>query len=318
MRYHEPVMVREILKVLDLRAGSTVADGTLGTAGHAMEIARIIGPKGRLIGLDRDPRMLDLGRNRLREAFPTGGPTMSFHARPYEALREILDAEGLAGVDAVLLDLGVNSLHLDDAERGFSFMQDGPLDGRFNENEGTKSMADIVNNSSERELSALLLANDERLGRPIAREIVHRRRAKPFTRTAELAQLVWSVYPPAGRHGRIHPATRTFQALRIAANDELGAVDRGVRVCAQALLPGGRFACVSFHSGEDRIVKSIFRELTQPRPDPNNLYSATTSEGIEFEAVTRGAVASSDEEAEANPRARSAKLRCIARKGGVA
>ncbi|MEO8377344.1 MAG: 16S rRNA (cytosine(1402)-N(4))-methyltransferase RsmH, partial [Candidatus Sumerlaeota bacterium] len=258
------------------------------------------------------------GRNRLRETFPTGGPRMSFHARPYEALREILDDEGLDGVDAVLTDLGVNSLHLDIAERGFSFAQDGPLDSRFNAKEGTRSMADLVNNASERDLAGWLHTfGDERLSRQIARRIVHERRTKPFTTTTELASLVSSVYSPAARHGRIHPATRTFQALRIATNDELGAVDRGVRVCAECLLPAGRFACITFHSGEDRIVKNIFRELTEPRPDPENPYSATTSEGIAFRSLTRRSVASSPEESEMNPRARSAKMRCIERKGSA-
>ncbi|MCC6546524.1 16S rRNA (cytosine(1402)-N(4))-methyltransferase RsmH [Candidatus Sumerlaeota bacterium] len=308
-------MVREAEEVLNLREGSTLVDATLGTGGHAIRFAGIIGPGGRLIGLDRDPQMLDLGRNRIGEAFPTGGPAMSFHARPYEALPEILDEEGLDGVDAVLLDLGVNSLHLDIAERGFSFSQEGPLDGRFNANEGRSSMGDLVNNASERDLATWLhVHGDERFSRQIARRIVHQRRTRPFVTTTELAALVSSVYPADARHRGIHPATRTFQALRIVANDELGAVDRGVRACARCLAPGGRLACITFHSGEDRIVKGIFRELTEPRPDPGNLYSATTSEGIEFTSITRRAIACSDEEAAANPRARSAKLRGIQRK----
>ena len=319
MRYHEPVMVREVLEVLDLRAGFTVVDGTLGTGGHALEMARVIGPTGRLVGLDRDPEMMELGRDRIRETLSSGAPRMSFHARPYEALREILQDEGLVAVDAVLLDLGVNSLQIGNAQRGFSFSQEGPLDSRFNAKEGTRSMAELVNNASEKELAGWLWSyGDERLSRQIARRVIHDRKLSPFTTTTQLASLVSSLYPPAARHGRIHPATRTFQALRIATNDELGGVDRGVRVCADCLAPKGRMAVISFQSGEARIVKNIFRDLTAPRPDPNNPYSATTSEGIAFRSLTSKAIAASDEEASQNPRARSAELRAIERKGDAA
>jgi 16S rRNA (cytosine1402-N4)-methyltransferase len=280
-------------------------------------MARLIGTEGRLIGLDRDPTMVGIGENRLREALSSGGPAMSFAARPYEALEEVLRSLCIdGGVNAILLDLGVNSLQLDEAERGFGFSKDGPLDGRFNPREGNRSMADLVNNASERDLARWLsLYGDERLARPIAKRIASERARGPITTTRQLADLVYTAYPPDQRRGRIHPATRTFQALRIASNDELGAVERGLRVCAGCLVPGGRMAVISFHSGEDRIVKQFFRELTAPREDPSNPYSATTSEGIDYTLITAKALECTEEEAARNPRARSAKLRAIERKG---
>ncbi|CAN5408929.1 hypothetical protein BH09SUM1_BH09SUM1_12080 [soil metagenome] len=176
-------------------------------------------------------------------------------------------------------------------------------------------MADLLNNADERELSLWLRDYaDERLGRQIARRVVSERKARPFTTTTQFAELVREVYPPKDRFGRIHPATRSFQALRIVANDEMGGVDRGVRACMDVLAPGGRLAVLSFHSIEDRLVKKIFRAASDPRPDPKNPYSATTTEGIAFEQENRDAIQCSEEESDENPRARSAKLRTIRRK----
>lgn len=313
MEYHEPVMVEEILRALAPLEKATVVDGTLGSGGHAMELARAIGREGTLVGLDRDPQMLRLGETRLREAFGEGGPQMIFAARPYEDVAEVLEGR-LA--DAIVLDLGINSLQLERAERGFSFTKDGPLDGRFNPEEGGRTMADLINTASEKELASWLYDfGDERYSRQIARRIVSERKAQPFTRTLQLAELVSSIYPPKERYaGRIHPATRTFQALRMVVNDEMGSIRRGIDASLSVLSPGGRMAVLTFHSGEDRLVKRMFRDVSQPRPDPENPYSATTSEGIEFEQETTKVLAASDEEAERNPRSRSAKLRVIRRK----
>jgi 16S rRNA (cytosine1402-N4)-methyltransferase len=219
------------------------------------------------------------------------------------------------GLNAAVLDLGVNSMQVDDPERGFSFSKDGPLDGRYNPQEGTMTMAELVNTASKGELERILRNYaDERLARSIARRIVQEREKAPFQRTQRLADLVKNVYPAPQRHGPIHPATRTFQALRIAVNDELGSVQRGTKACMESLAEGGRLAVISFHSGEDRIVKQLFRDASSPRPDPDNPYSATTSEGVMYRQPVRRALKCSPGEAASNPRARSARLRIIERK----
>lgn len=310
--YHEPVLLSEILEALDLKPGETVLDGTLGTGGHARELLRRVLPGGRLVATDRDPAMLAIGSERLKGDFSEFESAMSFHAIPYEKAPAVL-----ASADAVLLDLGFNSLQIDDHARGFSFQGDAALDMRYNASEGGPTAADLVNTASERELAGWFMDYaDERHAWKIARRIAQERRSKAFSRTGELAALVSEVYPPKDRHGRIHPATRVFMALRIAVNDELGAVERGVAACRDLLAPGGRMAVISFHSAEDRIVKRLFDEVASPRATPDDPYRATSTDGLEFEIPSRRAIVCTDEEAERNPRARSSKLRVIRRKGG--
>lgn len=314
MDYHKPVLVHEVLDALEPKPGQVLVDGTFGHGGHALELARRIGKEGILAGLDLDPEMLEIGRERIEAAM--GGedaPRFVFAATSYEHVGDVLREACIdKGADGILLDLGVNSLQLDDPERGFSFQQDAPLDGRYNPREGAKTMADILNTASERELADIFHGyGDERHARKIARRVVSERKDEPFARSQRFAGLVSSIYPPRDRYGRIHPATRCMMALRIAVNDELGAVERGIHACLDNLALGGRLAVISFHSGEDRIVKRIFREKSAPRPDPNNLYSATTMEGVAYRQSSAKAIKCSKEEAEANPRARSAKLRVI-------
>lgn len=317
MNSHLPVMLREVVEALNLLPASVFADGTLGGGGHAEAMARRLGPEGILIGLDRDPAMLERGAERVKQAMAAGsGPRLEFRATSYERIGDVLNELHIkSGVDGVLLDLGVNSMQLDDAGRGFAFSKDGPLDARFNAAEGGPSAADLVNTASEAELARIFTTfGDERLARPIARRIARRRAEAPITRTRELAELVAAAYPPKARHGRTSPATRVFQALRIAVNDELGAVERGVTACMEALAPGGRLAVITFHSGEDRIVKDLFRASAEPRPDPQNPYSATTEVGLRFRLPHRKAIECTAEEAAENPRSRSAKLRVIERR----
>lgn len=318
MTGHEPVMVREVLAALRIRPGETVCDGTLGGAGHGHHLLAALDGVGTFIGLDRDPAMLARGRRRMTASIAAGEPRLLFEARKYEELPDVLNRAGINGADAVLLDLGVNSMQLDDGGRGFSFTHDGPLDGRFNPAEpGSVPVSGLVNTAPEGQIAGWLRDfADERHARRIARRIVERRSARPFERTADLAEVVVAAYPPGERHGRLHPATRTFQALRMAANDELGSVERGVRACMGALNPGGRFAVISFHSKEDRLVKRLFDEAGSPRPDPFNPYSATTSEGLEYRVPRRGAAKPSGAECGLNARARSARLRVIERVGG--
>jgi len=313
--FHVPVMVTEVLEALQLKPGQTAVDGTAGSCGHAILMGRQVGKAGAVVGVDRDPEMLAIGARRIREDFGGEGPRLVLEVASYEALPEVLGRAGLLPViGGILLDLGMNSLQLEDAARGFAFSKDGPLDGRFSAKEGGRSMGELVNTASEGELRGWLkdLA-DERLAVQIARRIVAARARSPITTTTELADLVRGAYPAASRHAGIHPATRTFQALRMVANDEANVIRRGLEACVACLAPGSRLVSLSFHSGEDRIVKQFFAEKTGPRPDPGNPFRATTMEGVEFELPQRKAVACSEAEAARNPRARSAKMRVIQR-----
>lgn len=310
-------MVAEVLESLAPKAGSVVLDGTCGTGGHCLAFLEALGNQGTLLAVDRDPAMLKIAEQRLAErTAPSDSVQVITVNASYSDCAEILEANGLAGVDALLLDLGVNSLHLDLAERGFSFSKPGPLDARFNPGEtGTRSVEDLVNNATEEELADWIYHySDERLARQIARAIVKARAVAPITTTTQLAELVNYCYPPKKRHIGIHPATRTFQALRIAANKELEVLEKGLYACLEALNPGGRMTVLSFHSLEDKLVKRVFDEYGSPRPDPHSAYSATTTEGLDFEVVSRGALKPSDEEVERNPRSRSTRLRTIRRK----
>jgi 16S rRNA (cytosine1402-N4)-methyltransferase len=317
VRYHEPVFVAEVLERLRPQPGQILCDGTLGSAGHAAVVVPALGGRGTFVGLDRDPEMLGRARERVAGMEGTAGVRLILEAAKYEELPVILRREGLVGVNGVLLDLGINSLHVapEAAGRGFSFANEGPLDGRFNPGEpGTESVETLVNTASEADLARWMWEYaDERLARPIARRIVRERAAAPIRTTSRLAEIVSACYPPKLRHGGIHPATRAFQALRIAANDELGCVERGVRACVESLLPGGTCVVLSYHSGEDRITKRIFDEYGSPRPDPSNPYEATTTRGLKYRVEKRGAAKPSAAEVEANPRARSARLRAITR-----
>ncbi len=314
---HEPVMLREVLDVLSPAAGSLQVDGTVGGGGHAVELARHTGSTGHLVAMDRDPEMLERARQRLIEELEgTDRPKMTFAAQTYEELPAVLREQAEdRRADGVLLDLGVNSLQLDDPGRGFSFTREGPLDARFDRTAPGPTAADLLNTAPEKEIERWLREyGDERHARRIARAIGRRRAETPLRTTTELADLVRRCYPPAHRHGRTAPATRTFQALRIATNDELGTAARGVRACLEALAPGGVLAVLTFHSGEDRIVKRLFRDASTPPEDPDNPYSVRSEVEPDFELAVRKPLACSPAEAERNPRARSARLRAIRRR----
>lgn len=289
---HVPVLLRETLEVLDLRPGLVVVDGTVGAGGHARAIAAAIAPGGVLVGLDRDSEILVSARAALSASAGAASAEarISLHHLPFRAMREALAAAGLPAADRVLLDLGVSSLQLDRPERGFSFMADGPLDMRMDSDAPVTAAAWLAT-IGERELAdTLFRLGDERYSRRIARAIVATRRRTPFTRTRQLADAVLAALPAAARHGRIHPATRTFQAIRMAVNDELGELQAGLDAAAACLSPGGRLAVISFHSHEDRLVKQFLRAHAAP--------------------VTKKPLMAQPAEVEVNPRARSAKLRC--------
>jgi 16S rRNA (cytosine1402-N4)-methyltransferase len=288
---HVAVLPNEVLHYLAPAAGETFVDATVGAGGHARLIAERVGPAGRLIGLDRDESMLDIARPRL-----TGLPVTLVHCN-FDRLRDALDDLGVAAVDGVLADLGFCSDQMDDAERGLSFNQPGPLDMRLDPTRGEPASA-LLKRLNERDLADLIYQfGEERFSRRIARRVVEARRTRPVQTTEELAELVRRCVPrPKGKRHAIDPATRTFQALRIAVNDELGALERLLGQLRRCLKPGGRAVLISFHSLEDRRVKTAFRDRSA------------------WEALTRKPVQAADEEVQANPRARSAKLRAARRK----
>lgn len=300
---HVPVMLAEVLEFLNCRPGRTYVDGTLGGAGHARAVLERTAPNGRLIGLDQDADAIANAASVLR---PFGDRVHLVHAN-FEHLPEILHGLGIAGADGILLDLGVSLHHYEGSGRGFSFQKDEPLDMRMDVR-GPQTAAEIVNAASEDELRALFLEyGEERFAGRIARRIVAARRMSPVRTSAALARVVAGAVP--GRsHGRIHPATRVFMALRIAVNRELERLQALLEALPQVLAPGGRICVLTFHSLEDRIVKQRFKALEVPRraADPGDPARC-------LRVLTRKVVRPSAEETAANPPARSTKLRAAER-----
>ena len=299
---HVPVLLAPLLTAVAPVAGTWV-DGTFGGGGYARGLLEA--GAGRVIGIDRDPEALA----RARAWAGDYGPRLELRAGRFGDLdRMVADAGPIAGV---VLDIGVSSMQIDQAERGFSFQKDGPLDMRM-EQAGT-SAADIVNTAPERDLADILFHyGEERAARRIARAIVAARRSQPFTTTGALAALVESLLPRP-KPGQPHAATRTFQALRIAVNDELGELARGLSAAEAALSPGGALAVVTFHSLEDRIVKRFLQLRSGGAPRASRHVPEVEAEAPRFALVTRKAVPPAWDEIADNPRARSAKLRVARR-----
>jgi len=284
---HAPVLPAETLRLLDPKPGETWVDCTVGAGGHSRLIAERLGAAGRLIGLDQDPTMLAIARERL-----AGLPVELVHAN-FDQIAEVLANRGAGRVDGLLADVGFASDQMENPARGLSFRADGPLDMRLDPTSGATA-AEYVNELSEAALADVIFEyGEERHSRRVARKIVERRKVRPFETTADLADVVRSCVP---RSGNIDPATRVFQALRIAVNDELGALDRLLAALPKAVKPGGRVGIISFHSLEDRRVKHALRDRDV------------------WEPVTKKPVEASDEEQAANPRSRSAKLRVAIRR----
>ncbi len=288
---HVSVLPREVLRWLDPRPGQVIADCTAGVGGHSRLIAERVTPGGRVIGLDQDAAMLELARPRL-----AGLPVTLVHA-PFDQLPRLLREQGIDRLDGVLADLGVCSDQLDAADRGFSFGQEGPLDMRMNRDD-TETAAEMIRRLPERDLADVIWRyGEERFSRRIAKRIVEERKKTPIETTTQLAELVRRCVP---RGKGIDPATRTFQALRIAVNDEMGALERLLEALPTVLKPGGVAVLISFHSLEDRPVKRLFRDHDT------------------WDELTRKPVTAASDEAAANPRSRSAKLRAARRKEGPA
>ncbi|HEY5901128.1 MAG TPA: 16S rRNA (cytosine(1402)-N(4))-methyltransferase RsmH [Anaerolineales bacterium] len=297
---HQPVLYKEIIHALRPHSGGRYVDGTLGAGGHARGILEACAPDGRLLGLDVDPQALALARETLA---PFGERARIVQAS-YETLAVQLDGLGWEAVDGVLLDLGASSMQFDRPERGFSFLQDGPLDMRFGP-QASHSADELVNRLAQDELADLIYRyGEERDSRRIARAIV---KARPLHTTRELAEVIRSAAPARGQ--RIHPATRTFQALRIAVNEELAALENVLPQAAAALSPGGRLAVISFHSLEDRMVKEYFRSQSKDLVNPPYERMYEVERRAVLREVFRKPVVPSQEEIDSNPRARSAKLR---------
>lgn len=288
---HEPVMVGEVLVGLNCRSGRLYVDGTVGGGGHAAAILDRIGPEGELWGLDRDPNALEAAATRLARH------TSKYHLfqSSYAQLGELLEAARLSGAAGILLDLGLSSLQLQESQRGFSFTGDEPLDMRFNPEEAGRTAATLLNRAPEAELERIFREyGEEHRARRIARLVVAERRRVPFQTTRQLVKLLEQAQGPGGRRGRLHPATRVFQALRIAVNRELEELAAFLTHAPAWLEPGGRLVVISYHSLEDRLVKQAM--------------AGWERSGV-MVRLTRKPLTPTAAEIEANPRARSAKLR---------
>ena len=306
---HVPVLLDEVLDGLQIRQGGVYLDGTVGAGGHAAQILERY-PSVRIIGMDRDPEALRIAADRMKRF---GDRAILIHD-DFRHLERALDSRGLRSVDGILLDLGVSSMHLDLPERGFSFTRDGPLDMRMDQTAG-RTAADIVNNWESRELAKMFFRfGEERRARDIARAIVREREKTPIVTTSHLASVVASV-PGMAKVRKIHPATRTFQALRIGVNQELEALEEAIPKGINGLKPYGRMAVISFHSLEDRIVKRGFREEENPCRCPRELHECRCGRESRGKVITRRPVVPSEAERNENPQSRSAKLRIFEKKG---
>lgn len=286
---HVPVMLEEVLRWLDPKPGKVLVDGTLGGGGHSRALAEQVGLTGQIIALDRDPAAIAAAEESLARL-----PVKPVHSN-FCDLPEVLGELGITAVDGILLDLGLSSDQLADSDRGFSFSSTGPLDLRFDPTRGEPARRLINRLSAEHLADLIYYYGEERYSRRVARTIVEQRRDRPIETAAELAELVRRCVPRS-RHERIDPATRTFQALRIAVNDELKSLEIALRRLPDCLRPGARLAVISFHSLEDRRVKEAFRDDER------------------LTALTRKPIIPSEEEVERNPRSRSAKLRVAERR----
>jgi 16S rRNA (cytosine1402-N4)-methyltransferase len=309
---HEPVLLAETLRWLRPRADGVYVDATLGPGGHAEAVLETLTGEGRLVGIDRDPAALALARERLSRF---GDRFVALHG-DHRELPALLRGAGFFAVDGVLADLGVSSAQLDDPERGLSFRFDGPLDMRMDPGSGGPTAADILRDASEPELRRILREyGEERLAGPIARAIVRARAVEPLRRTRPLAELIERVAGPAARRFAIHPATRSFQALRIAVNEEIEGLDAFVTSAASLLRRGGRLVVISFHSLEDRAVKHAMRDLAQRCTCPPGMPVCGCGRENVLSVLTPRAVRPSASEVAANPRSRSARLRAAERLG---
>ena len=301
---HASVLLDECIEALNVRPGGVYLDGTLGGAGHSLEIAKRL-TTGRLIGVDRDPAALKAAERRLADYMDR---VTLVHSN-FRALGAILDGLGIEAVDGMLFDLGVSSPQLDDGSRGFSYMADAPLDMRMDPGDSLTAR-EIVNTWPREELRRILFEfGEERYAPLIAAAIERRREQKPIETTLELVDVIRSAMPPQALREKQHPAKRSFQAIRIAVNDELSSVSDAMHAAIDRLRPGGRLAVVTFHSLEDRIVKNAMQEAARGCTCPPEFPVCVCGKKPQVRLLTRKPVVSGERELTENPRARSAKLR---------
>lgn len=291
---HVPVMAREVAEYLRLPEGGVCVDGTLGMGGHTRVLARAVGPAGKIIALDRDRSSMEQAKKNLADL----GDRIIFVPEDFRNIDRVLDGLGIQSVDGIVLDLGISSFQLDNRQRGFSIKADGPLDMRLDQ-DSWLSAYDLINSLSEKELSTILKDyGEERWHNRIARRLVQERTLRPIETTKDLTDIVLKAVPGGQKWQKIHPATRTFQAFRIAVNRELESLEIALGKILPYLKPGGRIGIISFHSLEDRIVKTKFRQFAQSG---------------ELNLVLRKPLMASAEEERANPRSRSGRLRVAER-----
>ena len=305
---HKPVLLHECLGALAIKPDGIYVDGTLGRAGHSLEIVRRL-TTGRLIALDRDETAIEAANRRLGDYLDK---VTLVHSN-FSALDAVLHELGVHGVDGMLFDLGVSSPQLDEAQRGFSYKQDAPLDMRMDES-AALTAREVVNTYSYEELRRILFEyGEERYAPAIAKRICQHREQKPIETTLELADIIRSAMPASALREKQHPAKRSFQAIRIAVNDELGAVRRGMEAAIDHLKPGGRLAVITFHSLEDRIVKNVFQDAAKGCTCPPSFPVCVCGHKPKIKILTKKPIIATREEVEENPRSRSAKLRVAER-----
>lgn len=303
--HHVSILLNECLDALEIRPDGTYIDATLGGAGHSLHIAERLGPGGRLICIDRDDEALANARKRLAPVWDR----VTLAKSDFRALDDVLAREGLDGADGVLFDLGVSSPQLDEAERGFSYMQDAPLDMRMDRQQALTAY-DVVNTWSREDIRKILFEYGEERYAPLIAAAIERRRAeKPIETTGELVDIIRGAMPAAALREKQHPAKRSFQAIRIAVNDELGAVREAMGKAIDVLRPGGRLAVITFHSLEDRIVKEAFRAAAQGCTCPRDFPVCVCGKKPRVKLISRKPILPGADEVRENARARSAKLR---------
>ncbi|MBO8136617.1 MAG: 16S rRNA (cytosine(1402)-N(4))-methyltransferase RsmH [Desulfotomaculum sp.] len=309
--YHIPVLLEEVMEGLNLKTGGIYVDCTLGGGGHTAEILRRTAPNGKVIGIDQDPHALKAAERKLKE-FSSRLITVKSN---FIKLSAVLENLGIYGIDGILFDLGVSSPQLDNPERGFSYMHDAFLDMRMDPNNPLTAQK-LVNELSADELTRIIKDyGEEKWAARIARYIVKEREKRAIKTTFELVEIIKKAIPAAARRSGPHPAKRTFQALRIAVNNELNILRDAFTQAVEALKPGGRLCVITFHSLEDRITKNLFKELAKDCICPPELPVCQCSTKSKIKIVTRKPITASERELVQNPRARSAKLR-VAEKNG--
>lgn len=306
---HKPVLLDECIENLDIRPDGVYIDGTLGGAGHASEIYNRLGSKGTLLGLDQDSYALEISKERLTRR--NGQARLIFVNSNFKYIEKVCKENNLPGVDGILLDLGVSSHQLDEVERGFSYQRNAPLDMRMDRSSGLNAGI-IVNEYDEGEIKRIIREyGEENWAARIASFIINARKEKRISTTEELVEIIKAAIPSSARREGPHPAKRTFQAIRIAVNDELGILKQAINDAVNVLNPGGRLCIITFHSLEDRIVKNEFLSKIKPCTCPHDFPVCICGNKPTAEHITRKPILPTENEIRENPRARSAKLRVI-------